>query len=181
MASTQSWQEWNAPAATYTATASRTDANWKNLDDSTTAYSASPITAPVSGSNYSFAKHQGLVFAGTWNSLSALTYKVSNNSPGTGLSVVASVLAALPTVSDAGAPNSNLTDGDAAASTTGSAANFTGSTNTTAAIYAAGSTTASGGGTNYAQVYRSQLVVASTAGPGDVTTPVTITATWTES
>lgn len=180
MASTQNWQEWNAPAGTYTATASRTEANWKNIDDSTTAYSASPITAPASGSNYSYAKHQGLVYGGTWNNLSALTYKVSTNAPGTGLSVVAAVLVALPTQGTAGAPNSNLSTADAAASTTGTAANFTGATNTSAAIYAAGTATASGSGVQYAQVYRTQLVVASTSAPGDITA-VTITATWTES
>jgi hypothetical protein len=180
MASTQSWQEWNAPGGTYTATASRTDANWKSIDDSTTAYSSAPVTIPASGSNYSYAKHQGIVFAGTWNSLSSLTYKVSATTVGTGTSIVAAVLSALPTQGTAGAPNSNASTGDSAASTTGTSANFTGATNTTTAIYAAGTATASGGGTNYAQVYRTQLVVGSTAAPGD-TSSINIIATWTES
>ena len=185
MASTQTWQEWNAPGGTYTATGARTEANYKNIDDSTTAYSASPITAPSTATtNYSFNKHQGLVYGGTWNTLSALTYKVQTNAPGTGLTVVASVLAAAPASTAAGAPNSSAVSGFAAASTTGTAANFASATNTSAAIYATGTATATGSGVYYAQVYASQLQVLGgpgNAAPGDITTPVVITATWTES
>lgn len=164
MASTQSWTEYNGASAG-TATASRTEANWKNIDDSTTAYSSSPITA----GNNSFDKNQAVVFAGTWNTLSALTYKVSTATPGTGLSVVASVRSTGTT------PSATAT-GDSAASTTGTSANFAG----TSTGFAAGTSTASGGGTYYGQVYRTQLQTTGAAAPGDITS-VTITATWTES
>ncbi|HEY0109553.1 MAG TPA: hypothetical protein VGB67_08000, partial [Fibrella sp.] len=114
MATTQSWTEYNGTNAA-TATASRSEANWKNIDDSTSAYSSFPITA----GNNSFDKNQAIVFAGTYNSLSALTYKVSSNAPATGASVVASVRTS-------GVTPSTAATGDAAASTTGTAANFVG-------------------------------------------------------
>jgi hypothetical protein len=171
MASTQTWSEGNGTNAG-TETTGRTEANWKNIDDSTTAYSASPITA----GNNSFSKYQAIKYAGTFNSLSALTYKVSSNAPGTGLSVVASVI----TAATPATPSATAT-GDAAASTTGTSANFV-HTNTWASVFAAGAST---GGPNdatswYGQAYRTQLQTTGSAAPGDIST-VTITATWTES
>lgn len=164
MASTQTWSEYNGASAA-TETTSRAEANWKNIDDSTTAYSSSPITA----GNNSFTKYQALKFAGTWNSLSALTYKVSTAAPGTGLSVVAAVVTA-------GTTPSTTASGDAAASTTGTSANFNSSTTP----YGAGTSSTTAGGTMYANAYRTQLQTTGSAAPGD-TTSVTITATWTES
>lgn len=164
MASTQTWTEYNGATAA-TATNTRTEANWKNIDDSTTAYSASAITA----GNNSFDKNQALVFAGTWNSLSVLTYKVSSAAPSTGVTVVASVRSA-------GVTPATTATGDAAASTTGTSANFVNATTG----FGAGTSTASGGGTYYAQVYRTQMQSTGGAGPGDIPS-VTITATWTES
>lgn len=171
MASTQTWSEGNGTNAG-TETTGRTEANWKNIDDSTTAYSSSVITA----GNNSFSKYQAIKYAGTFNSLSSLTYKVSTATPGTGLSVVASVIAAATPAT----PTATAT-GDAAASTVGTAANFV-HTNTWASVYAAGAAT---GGPNdatswYGQAYRTQLQTTGSAAPGDITS-VTITATWTES
>lgn len=164
MASTQTWSEFNGVSAA-TETTSRAEANWKNIDDSTTAYSTSPVTA----GNNSFTKYQALKYAGTWNSLSALTYKVSSNAPSTGTSVVAAVVTA-------GTTPSASASGDAAASTTGTAANFNSSTTP----YGAGTTSTTTGGTMYANAYRTQLQTTGSAGPGDIPS-VTVTASWIES
>lgn len=164
MASTQTWSEFNGASAA-TETTSRSEDNWKNIDDSTTAYSSSPVTA---GAN-SFSKYQALKFAGTWNSLSALTYKVSSATPSTGVSIVASVVTS-------GTTPSTTATGDSAASTSGTSANF----NSSSTPYGAGTSSTTAGGTMYANAYRTQMQTTSGAGPGDIPT-VTITATWTES
>lgn len=163
MPSTQTWSEGNGTGAA-TETTSRADANWKNIDDSTTAYSSSPITA----GNNSFTKYQAIKFGGTYNTLSALSYKVSSNAPGTGLSVVAAVVTS-------GTTPSTAASGDSAASTTGTSANFT----TTTLGYAAGSSSTTSNPT-YGNAYRTQLQTTGSAAPGDISA-VTITATWTES
>ncbi|MDL2342320.1 MAG: hypothetical protein QFB87_04565 [Patescibacteria group bacterium] len=167
MASTQTWSEYNGAGSTETA--SRAEVNWKNIDDSTTAYTASPITVPAAGTQYSFAKVQALKFAGTWNSLSALTYKVSTAAPGTGVALNADVVTSYTQPVATIQPAS-------AASTTGTAANFSSSTTP----FTAGTTSTTAGGTMYANAYRTQLAVGTTAGPGDITS-VTVTASWTES
>lgn len=64
-------------------TAARTEVNWKNIDDSTTAYSSSPITA---GSN-SFSKYQFGHFSGTFNSISAGLFAHTSTAFGTGLTL----------------------------------------------------------------------------------------------
>lgn len=163
MASTQTWSEYNGTSPG-TETGSRTEMNFKNIDDSTTAYSSSPITA----GNNSFGKYQALKFAGTYNTLSALTYKVSNNAPQTGVSIVGSVVAAYT-------QPATTALGDAAFSTSGASANFNNGTTP----FAAGTSSTT---TNpvYAQAMRSQMQTTSSAAPGD-TTSVTFTAAWTES
>ena len=163
MASTQSWTEYNGSGQT--ASGSRTDCNWKNIDDSTTAYSAAPVTA----GNNSYGKYQSLVFAGTWNSLSALTYKIDNNAPATGISIVGSVVTSYTQ------PATTAT-GDSAMSTSGISANF----NTSSSPFGAGTSSTTAGGTMYANCLRTQLQTTSAAGPGDIASR-TITATWTES
>jgi hypothetical protein len=70
MASTQTWSEFNGTNAA-TETTNRTEANWKRVDDSTTAYTASPINA--SNNENSMTRYQAIKFAGTWSSLSATT------------------------------------------------------------------------------------------------------------
>jgi len=164
MASTQTWVEGNGTNAA-TLTESRSEINFKNVDDSTTAYTSSPITA----GNNSFVKYQAIKFAGTWNSLSGLTYKVSNNAPATGISIVGSVVSA-------GATPSTTALGDSAFSTSGLSANFVSSSTP----YGAGSSSTTAGGTMYAQAFRAQMKTTSSAAPGD-TPQVTFTATWTES
>lgn len=165
MASTQTWAEFNGASAG-TETGARAECNWKNIDDSTTAYSASPITA---GSN-SFGKYQAIKFAGTWNSLSALTYKVSTTAPATGCTVVGSVVTSgtTPATTATGDTTTNMT--------TGVAANF----NSSSTPYGAGTSSTTASGTMYANAFRTQLQTTGSAGPGDITS-VTITASWTES
>ncbi len=168
MASTQTWSEGNGASAA-TETASRAEMNWKRIDDSTTAYSASPINS--TNNENSFTKYQMLKFAGTWNSLSALTYKIDNNAPATGLSIVGSVVSA-------GTTPATTASGDSAMSTTGLSANFVAST----FGYGAGTSSSTASGNMYAQALRLQLQTTSSyaGGPGDIVSR-TITASWTES
>lgn len=168
MASTQTWSEFNGASAA-TETTNRAEANWKRVDDSTTAYSSSPINS--TNNENSMTKYQALKFAGTWNSLSALTYKIDNNAPATGLSIVGAVVTS-------GTTPSTTASGDSAMSTAGISANF----NNSITPYGAGTSSTTAGGTMYAQALRTQLQTTSSyaGGPGDIATR-TITATWTES
>ena len=117
------------------------------------------------------AKIQALKFAGTWNSLSSLTYKIDNNAPATGLSIVGSVLTSYTQ------PATTAT-GDSAMSTSGLSANFNNSTTP----FGAGTSSTTAGGTMYANALRTQLQTTSSyaGGPGDIASR-TITAQWTES
>lgn len=161
MASTQTWSEFNG--AGQVETTSRAEMNWKNIDDSTTAYSSSPISA----GNNSFGKYQALKFAGTFDQLLSLTYKVDNNAPATGVSIVGAVVTSYST------PSTSAT-GDGAMSTSGAAANF----NNGSTPFGAGTSTTT---TNpvYANALRTQLQTTSSAAPGDIATR-TFTAAWTE-
>ena len=163
MASTQTWSEYNGSGQTQTQ--SRAEINFKNVDDSTTPYTSSPITA----GNNSFVKYQAIRFAGTWNSLSALTYKVSNATPATGITIKGSVVSSYTQPSTAAL-------GDANFSTSGLSANFNSSTTP----FGAGTSSTTAGGTMYAQAFRAQMQTSGSAAPGD-TPQVTFTATWTES
>jgi len=163
MASTVSFTEYNGAGST--ATASRAEMNLKNIDDSTTVYSSSPITA----GNNSFGKYQAAVHAGTYNQLSAASYKISSNAPGTGLSIVGSVVTSYTT------PATTAT-GDSAMSTTGLTANF----NTSTTPFGTGTSTYTTSGTVYVNALRLQLQSTTSAVPGD-TTSQTITYGWTES
>lgn len=169
MASTQSWTEGNGTSAG-TLTASVTAANWKRNDTAVqTDYSSNPINS--SNNENSMTKYQCVVFAGTWNSLSALTYKIDNNAPATGLSIVGSVQATPATPS-------TVASGDSAMSTTGLTANFVSSSTPVGA----GTSSSTASGTMYAQMLRTQLLTTSSyaGGPGDIVSR-TITASWTES
>lgn len=168
MASTQTLSEGNGASAA-TETTSRAEMNLKRIDDSTTAYGSSPINS--SNNENSMTKYQMVKFAGTWNSLSALTVKIDNNAPATGLSFVGSVVTA-------GTTPATTASGDSAMSTTGLAANFTSSS----FGYAAGTSSSTASGTMYTNALRLQLQTTSSyaGGPGDITSR-TITWSWTES
>ena len=169
MASTQTWSEGNGATAA-TETTSRTEANFKRVDDSTTSYTTSPINS--TNNENSMTKYQAIRFAGTYNTLSALTYKISTAAIATGMNVYGSVVAA-------GTTPATTASGDALMSTTGLSANFLASTTL---IYGAGTTTSTASAVAYGQALRTQLQTLSTyaGGPGDLTA-LTITATWTES
>jgi hypothetical protein len=166
MASTQTWSEGNGTNAG-TETTSRAEANWKNVDDSTTAYSSSPITA----GNNSFTKYQAIKFGGTYNTLSSLSYFGSTAAPGTGLTVKAAVVTSGTTPSTTASGDSNI-----ATSAGTLTANFTATT----LGYAAGTATSSASAVVYGNALRTQLQTLGTAAPGDIAS-VTITAQWTES
>lgn len=168
MASTQTFSEGNGTNAA-TETGSRTEMNMKRIDDSTTAYTSSPINS--TNNENSMTKYQMLKFAGTWNSLSAGTVKIDNNAPATGLSFVGSVVSA-------GTTPATTASGDSAMSTTGLSFNFVSST----FGYGAGTSSSTASGTMYSQALRLQLQTTSSyaGGPGDITSR-TITWAWTES
>lgn len=168
MASTQTFSEGNGANAA-TETTSRSEMNWKRIDDSTTAYTANPINS--TNNENSYTKYQLLVFAGTWNSLSALTVKVDNNAPATGLSIVGVVVTS-------GTTPSTSASGDSAFSTSGASVNFQSSS----FGYSAGTSSSTASGTMYTNGVRTQLQTTSSyaGGPGDITTR-TFTWSWTES
>ena len=88
MAATFEFEEDNgaatgSPAKGTTRTAARTDVNWKNIDDSTTAYSSSPI---VAGTN-SFEKWQFGHFSGTFNQILNGLFAHTATAFGTGLTL----------------------------------------------------------------------------------------------
>lgn len=60
-----------------------TNVNWKNIDDTSTAYSSSPITA----GNNSYQKNQFGKFSGTFNSVSAGLFAHTLTAFGTGLTL----------------------------------------------------------------------------------------------
>lgn len=88
MAATFDWQEDNgtqtgSPTKGTTRTTTRTEVNWKNVDDSTTAYSSSPIT---SGNN-SYQKNQFGKFTGTFNQILSGLFAHTATAFGTGLTL----------------------------------------------------------------------------------------------
>lgn len=94
MAATFAFKEDNgtatgSPTRGTTAGTTVTTCNWKNVDDATsTAYSASPITA----GNNSYGKYQWGAFSGTYNQISAgLWSPHTAGSLGTGLTLVGKV------------------------------------------------------------------------------------------
>jgi len=164
MASSVTFTEYNGSGATQTA--SRSEMNLKNIDDSTTAYSSSPITA----GNYSFWKYQSAVHTGTYNQLSSASYKTSSTAPGTAQTIVGSVQTSYtqPATTASGDTTTNLLSGISA--------NF----NNTTTGFGTGTSTYTTGGTVYVNPLRLQLQTTSSALPGD-NTSTTITYAWTES
>lgn len=72
-----------SPAKGTTRTAAQTDTNWKNIDDATTVYSASPITA----GNNSFEKWIFGHFSGSFNNILAGLFAHTATAFGTGLTL----------------------------------------------------------------------------------------------
>lgn len=183
MPSTQTWSEGNGANAG-TETTSRGESNWKNIDDSTTAYSSSPV---VAGTN-SFHKVQAVKFAGTFNTLSSLSFYANTAQPldaasssantRVKASILSSTTGATPsTTAIAGAYNNSTGDIPTSAGTL--TANFV-ATSTWTSAFAAGTATLTASAAGYSQPLRTQLLTGPSCAPGDIAT-VTITASWTES
>lgn len=182
MAATFDWQEDNgtatgSPAKGTTRTTTRTEVNWKNIDDSTTAYSSSPITA----GNNSYDKWQFGKFTGTFNSVSAGLFAHTAGTLGTGLTLKGP--AAVTGDGDrplyttpATTANSNLTTNMTSAISIGSGvAVFFGATGPEATGKASSSTNA----TTYSTYLPTQLQTTSSAAAGDTAT-VTLTLQYNE-
>lgn len=84
MAATFEFDEANGAGETITH--GRAESNWKNIDDSTTAYTASPITA----GNNSFDKWQYGHFSGTFNQILGGLWAHTAGALGAGLTLKAS-------------------------------------------------------------------------------------------
>jgi hypothetical protein len=199
MATTPTWTEFNGSG--FTATPSVGNCNWKNVDDTTTVYSSSPIPA----TNPSMWKIQSLTLTNNGSSTASvygLSYYISSNTggtntwtvyaavPGTGSTTyrangaTAAVLptatgftpAAMPT--SAGSLLGNWGGTNYTASSTPSTGPF--AAPTTTAIDAASALLVTGsGGVRYATALYTQLQTGTAAVAGPIPS-LTITATWTE-
>jgi len=169
MAATFEFDESNG--AGETVTHGRTEANWKNIDDSTTAYTSNPITA----GNNSFEKWVSGHFSGTYSTIQAGLWAHTAGAMGTGLTIKGQ--AAMTTDTDkeayttpAVATNAALTFDDTAVTAIASGrAVWFGATSPTGTKTA--STTANPAYTNYLV---NQLQTTTSAAAGDTTS-----ATWT--
>ena len=169
MAATFSFSEDNgaatgSPAHGTTTTANRLEANWKAVDDSTTAYSSSPIPA---GSN-SFEKWQYGVFTGSFNLISSGLWAHTSGSMGAGLTIKTTVTSTYTTPSQT--TNAALTTDATTPISIGSGLAVLFST---VGPYG-GSPTSTLAASGYTQYLPHQLQTTSGAAAGD-----TATATWT--
>jgi|SRR5579859_949011 len=166
-----------SPAKGTTRTTGITDNNWKNIDDSTTAYSAAPITA----GNNSYERWTFGKFSGTFNQILSGLWAHTATAFGTGLT-----LKGVPATSSDGtrplyttpstSANSTFTvDMTSAISISSGVAIFFGATGPEATGKAS-STTSNPSYTNY---LGSQLQTTSSAAPGD-TAQVTLTLQYQE-
>ena len=109
MAATFEFEEDNgtqtgSPTKGTTRTAARTENNWKNVDDSTTAYSSSPIVA----GNNSFDKWQFGHFSGTYNQILNGKWAHTAGTLGTGLTLKGKVAPSGGYTTPATTANANL-------------------------------------------------------------------------
>lgn len=184
MAATFEFEEDNgaaagSPAKGTTRTAARTDVNWKNIDDSTTLYSSSPITA---GAN-SFDKWQFGHFSGTYNQISAGLFAHTAGTFGAGLTLkgcpaCTSTVTALVYTTPSTTANANLTKDMTAAVAIGSGVQvqFTATGPENSATSSATSITTNPAYTNY---LTTQLQTTGSAAAGDTAT-VTLTLQYNE-
>lgn len=157
-----------SPAKGTTRSTGRTEVNWKNIDDSTTAYSASPI----SGGNNSFEIWMFGKFTGTFNQILAGKFAHTSGTLGTGLTLKGPAA----TTGDGDRPlyttpsttaNSTLTTDMTTAIAIGSGvAVFFGATGPEATGKAASSTNA----TTYSNYLPTQLQTTTGAAAGDTAT-----------
>jgi hypothetical protein len=169
MAATFAWGEDNgtqtgSPLKGTTRNTSRTECNYKNIDDSTTAYTSSPIVA----GNNSYTKYQFGIFSGTYNQILNGKWSAHTSPAGslaTGLTLKGTVTStyATPGTAANGALSTDFTTAVAIGS--GLTVNFAASGPENASP---ASTLSSGGG--YTQYLASQLQTTGSAAAGDMAT-----------
>ena len=175
MAATFEFDESNG--AGQTVTHNVTNVNWKNIDDTTTAYTASPITA----GNNSFEKWQNGHFSGTFNQISAGLFAHTATAFGAGLTLkgpptMTSDTTDLAYATPSTTTNANLTTDMTSVIAIGSGvAVWFGATSPTAAGKAATMTT----NPCYTNYLTTQLQTTGSAGAGDTAT-VTLTLEYQE-
>jgi hypothetical protein len=166
-----------SPAKGTTRTAARTETNWKNVDDSTTAYSSSVIVA----GNNSYQKNQFGHFSGSYNQILNGLLAHTATAFGTGLTlkgVAAASSGAGPYtyVTPSTTADSNLTTDMTAVTAIGSGvAVWFGATGPEASGKASSTTT----NPAYSNWLTTQLQTTSSAAPGD-TAQVTLTLQYDE-
>lgn len=169
-AATFDWQEDNgaaagSPAKGTTRTTGRTEGNWKNIDDSATAYSSSPITA---GQN-SYTKWQFGKFTGTFNSILNGLWAHTSVAMGTGLTIKGKVAPSGGYTTPAAAANANLSVDMTSAIAIGSGqAVLFGATGPEAA----GKASSTSANPAYTEWLVTQLQTTVSAAPGDTAQPV---------
>ena len=157
-----------SPSKGTTRSTAVTEVNWKNIDDSTTAYTASPITA----GNNSYPKYQFGKFTGTFNQISAGLWAHTAGVLGTGLTLVGKVTSTyVQPATTALAGTTDMTSVIAIGS--GATVNF----HTTGPEGASPTSTLSAAG--YTQYLVSQLQTTGSAAAGDTAT-VTLTLQYNE-
>jgi len=151
-----------SPAHGTTRTTAITNVNWKAIDDSTTAYSSSPI---VAGTN-SYGKYQYGHFSGTFNSIlnAKFSAHTAGTSPmGTGLTLVGKVTSTYATPSQTA-----LTSTTDFSSTVAIGSGITVNFSTTGPEDASPTSTLSAAG--YSQYLLTQLQTTTSAAAGDTAT-----------
>lgn len=172
MAATFAFGEANG--AGQTLTDGRTEVNWKNIDDSTTAYTSAPITA----GNNSYEKWQYGHFSGTYTQILAGLWAHTSGTLGTGLTLKGAPTGAsqLTYTTPATTANANLSvDMTSAISIGSGTVVYFGPTSPNTASKAT-STTSNPAYTNY---LTTQLQTSGSAAAGDTAT-VTITLQYDE-
>jgi len=166
MAATFQWGEDNgtqtgSPTKGTTRTLDRAEQNWKNIDDSTTAYSSSPITA----GNNSYEKWTFGKFTGTYNQILTGKWAHTAGTMGTGLTIKGVVGTAYTTPSTTA--NANLTTDMTSAIAIGSGAAVQFGATGPEATGKAASTTANPA---YTEWLTHQLQTTGSANPGETDT-----------
>jgi hypothetical protein len=165
MAATFTWAEANG--AGETETTGRTEVNWKNIDDSTTAYTSAPITV----GNNSYGKYQYGKFSGTWNQILDGVWNHTSGSLGANIYLSGSksitadadkVTYVQPTTTKV---TTNITDATAAG-----ALNRVVYFSATGPDSGTATTSVSGGGTAYTTYIFTQLLTVAGAAAGDTAT-----------
>lgn len=159
-----------SPAKGTTRTTGMTDDNWKNIDDSTTAYSSAPIVA----GNNSYERWMFGKFTGTFNQILSGLWAHTATAFGTGLTLKGVVGTTYTTPSTTANANLTVDMTTAIAIGSGQAVLF-GATGPEAAGKGASTTSNPG----YTQYLTSQLQTTGSAAPGD-TAQVTLTLQYQE-